>query len=94
MVFDNTFCRVMMHIGKWVVGSAMRTYDKNDAHDPYEYKEDPMGENVIIGNVETESNGRRFKDTPLDFATTMRSLRVEIHIYKGENERMIKVQEE
>ena len=48
------------------------------SRDPNVHEEDVMGENVRIGNVETESNGRRFQDTPLYFAVTMRSLRVEI----------------
>ena len=64
MVFDNTFYRVIVHIGKWVVGSSMRTYSMNDAQDPYEQKEDAMGENVRVGNAKTESNGSRFQDTP------------------------------
>ena len=64
MVFDNTFCKGIVHIGKWVVGSAMRTYAMNDAQDPYEHEEDVMGENVQVGNAETDSNGRRFKNTP------------------------------
>ena len=75
---------------KWVVGSAMRTYSMNDAQDPYEHEEDAMGENVRVGNVETESNGRRFQDTPLDFVATMRSLRVEMQSYKEDNERLVK----
>ena len=50
----------------------------NDAQDPYEFKEDAMGENVKVGNDETESNGRIFQDTPLDIAATMRILRVEV----------------
>ena len=36
----------------------------NDAHDPYEHEEDVMGEKTHVGNVETESNGRIFQDTP------------------------------
>ena len=54
------------------------------------HKEDAMGENVRIGNDEIESNGRRFQDTPPKFATTMKSLRVEIQSYKADNERLIK----
>ena len=64
------------------------------ARDPNAYEEDVMGGNVRIGNVETNSNGRRFQDTPLDFATTMRSLGVEIQSYKEDNKRLIKAQEE
>ena len=66
----------------------------NDAQDPYEQEEDAMGENVRVGNAETESNGRRFQDSPPDFVATMRSLRVEMQSYKTYNERLVKVQEE
>ena len=62
--------------------------------DPYENEEDAMGDNVQVGNIQTESNGRRFQDTPLDFATTMRSLRVEMQSYREYNQRIIKSQEE
>ena len=50
----------------------------NDAQDPYEFEEDAMGENFKVGNDETESNGRRNQVTPLDIASTMRSLRVQL----------------
>ena len=50
----------------------------NDAHDPYEFEEDAMGENVRVGNDEIETNGRRFQDTPPDIVATTRSLRVEL----------------
>ena len=53
-----------------------------------------MGGNVRVGNVETESNGRRFQDTPLDFAAIMRSLRVEMQSYRADNERLVKAMEE
>ena len=53
-----------------------------------------MGGNVQVGNVETESNGRIFQDTPLDFAATMRSLRVEMQRYREDNERLVKAKEE
>ena len=66
----------------------------NDAQDPYEHKEDSMGENVQVGNDETESNGRRFQETPPNFVATMRSLRVEMKSYRADNERLVKAQEE
>ena len=52
----------------------MRTHDGYDARDSYEHARDSMGENVRVGNDEIESNGRRFQETPLDIAATMRSL--------------------
>ena len=75
---------------KWVVGSAMRTYGMNDAHDPYEHKKDAMGKNVRVGNAGTESNGRIFQDSLPNFVATMRSLRVEMQSYREEDVRMIK----
>ena len=64
------------------------------ARDPNAHEEDAMGENVRIGNTETTSNGRRFQDTPLDFTTTVRSLRVEIQSYRVDNERLTKDEEQ
>ena len=66
----------------------------NDAQDPYEHKEDVMGESICVGKAETESNGRKFQDTPPYFATTIRSLRVEMQSYRADNERLVKAQEE
>ena len=66
----------------------------NDAQDLYEHEEDVMGENIRVGNADTESNGRIFQETPPDFAATMRSLRVEMQSYRADNESLVKAQEE
>ena len=66
----------------------------NDAQDSYKFREDAMGENVRVGNDEKESNVRIFQDTPLDFAATMRSLRVDLQSCREDNERMLKAQED
>ena len=63
-----------MWFGKVSCGSVMRTYDKDDARNSYERAQDAIGENVRVGNDDIESNGRRFQDTLLDIAATMRSL--------------------
>ena len=52
----------------------MRTHDGYDARGSYERARDAVGENVRNGNDDIESNGRRFQETPLDVATTMRIL--------------------
>ena len=52
----------------------MRTLDGYDARYSYKRAGDAMGENVRNGNDDIESNGRRFQETPLDVASTMRSL--------------------
>ena len=66
----------------------------DDAQSPNEYEEYAMGGIVRVGNVETESNGRIFQDTPPNFVATMRSLRVEMQIYRVDNERLVKAQKE
>ena len=63
-----------MQFGKVSLGSAMRTHDEYDERDFYERARDAMGENVRVGNDDIDSNGRRFQETLLDIATTMRSL--------------------
>ena len=62
----------------WVVGSAMRTYDRYEAQDSYERAQDAMRENFEVGNAETDFNGRILQETPPYFATTMRSLMAEM----------------
>ena len=66
----------------------------NDAPDPYEFEEDAMGENVRVGNDETEPNGRRNQETPPYIAATMRSLRVNLQSCREDNERILKAQED
>ena len=73
-MFLTHFAESYCILKKWYFGSAMRTYDMYGAWNPYEHEEDVMGEKVWVGNVETESNGRRYQDNPLDIAATMRSL--------------------
>ena len=74
IVFINTFCRVIVQIGKVGFYLAMRTYSMNDAHNPYEHKEYAMGENIQVGDVEIDSNRRRYQETPPYIVGTMRSL--------------------
>ena len=52
-MFINTFCRVIVQLRKIVFGLAMRTYNMNDAKDPYDLQEYSMGENIRVGNAET-----------------------------------------
>ena len=66
----------------------------DDVQNPNEYEEDATRENVQVGNVETESNGRRLQETPPDCAATMRRLMVEIQSYMADNERLVKAHEE
>lgn len=53
-----------------------------------------MGENILVGNVEKDPNACRNQVTPLDIGETMRSLRLELEIYKEDNESLIKTKEE
>ena len=72
----------------------MRTYKRNDVRYPHEHEKYVMGENDRVRNDETESNGRRYWDTPPKFTTTMRILRVEMQSYKADNENWSRAQED
>ena len=99
IVFMNTLCRIIatskaafhkVQFEKFGIGWAKKINIMSDAQDPYEPKTNSMGENIQVENAEIESNGRRNQETPLDIATTMRILRVELQSCKEDNERMIK----
>ena len=66
----------------------------DDVQNPNEYEEDAMVENVQVGNAEIESNRRRLKETPPDFASSMRSIMAKMQSYKVDNEIFVKAQEE
>jgi hypothetical protein len=68
----------------------MRTRDMEDAQGSYNHEEEVRGLHVNMGNVETESNGRRDRQEPV----TMRSLQKEVQSYRVDNERIMKAQEE
>jgi hypothetical protein len=53
----------------------MRIGDMEDAQGPYNHEEEVKGLHVSMGNVETESNGRRRKAEPMELDDTMRSLK-------------------
>ena len=67
----------------------MRTYSMNDAQYPYEYEAYAI-KNIRVGNAETKSSRRKYQETPLDIAATMRRLRVDLKSYREDNKMMIK----
>jgi hypothetical protein len=58
--------------------SYMRTGVMEDAQGSYNHEEEIIGLHVSMGNVETESNGRRDRQEPV----TMRSLHREVQSYR------------
>jgi hypothetical protein len=68
----------------------MRTRDMEDAQGFYSHEEEIGGLHASMGNVETESNGRRDRRGTV----TMRSLQKEVQSYRDDNERIMKAQEE
>jgi hypothetical protein len=68
----------------------MRTRDMEDAQGFYNHEEEIGGLHTSMGNVETESNGRRDRQGTV----TMRSLQKEVQSYRADNERIMKAQEE
>jgi hypothetical protein len=71
-------------------GSYMRTGVMEDAQGSYNNEEEIIGLHVIMGNAETNSNGRR----DMHELVTMRSLYREVKSYMDGNERIMKSQEE
>ena len=60
-----------------------------DAQGSYSQEEEVKGLHVRVGNVETESNGRRGMWEPI----TMSILHREVQIYRVYNENIMKAQE-
>ena len=58
------------------------------------YAANNVGQNIHVGNSETDSNGRTLQETPPYFSATMRSLRVEMKSYREDNETLVKAREE
>ena len=54
------------------------------------HREEFRGLHINMENAETESNGRRYRQDRV----TMRSLHREVKIYRYDNERIMKAQEE
>jgi hypothetical protein len=48
------------------------------------------GQNTIVGNVETESNGCKGKGEQETLLEMVRSLKMEVQSYKANNERMMR----
>jgi hypothetical protein len=48
------------------------------------------GQNTRIGNVETESNGRKGRGEQETLLETVKSLKIEVQSYKADNERMMR----
>jgi hypothetical protein len=68
--------------------SYMTTTTMEYAQGSYSHEEEFIGLHVSMGNVETESNERRQE------SITMRSMQREVHIYKDDNENIMKCHEE
>jgi hypothetical protein len=68
-----------MHIQEMEKGEGTSSNDK-----------EAKGQNINIGNVETESNGHRARGEQETLIETVRSLKIEVPSYKQENEILIR----
>jgi hypothetical protein len=71
-------------------GSYTRIGVMENAQGYYSHVEDIIGLHINIGNVGTNSNGRRDRHEPI----TMRNLHREVQSYREDNERIMKAHEE
>jgi hypothetical protein len=68
----------------------MRTTAMKYAQGSYNHEKEFRGIHVNMGNIETKSNGRRGRHEPI----TMRIIHREVKIYRDDNEKIMKSQEE
>ena len=48
------------------------------------------GQNINVGNADTESNGHQARGEQETLIETMRSLKIEVQSYKEDNERLVR----
>jgi len=65
-----------MHIEEMEVGEGSSSHDK-----------EAEGQNISVGNVETESSRHKGRGEKQTLIETMRSLKIEVQNYKADNER-------
>jgi hypothetical protein len=64
----------------------MRIEEMEEGEGASSHDKEPEGHNTIVGNVETESNGRKGKVEKEMLLETVRSLKMEVQSYKEDNE--------
>jgi hypothetical protein len=82
-----TFCRIKgfkhislrMHIQEMEEGEGASSHDK-----------EAEGQNIRVGNAETESNGHKGRGEQETLIETVRSLKIEVQSYKEDNERLMR----
>jgi hypothetical protein len=57
-----------------------------DAKGAYSHEIDSKGQHISVGNAKTKSNGHRNRVDPTKWVETMKSLRMEVQIYRSRNE--------
>jgi len=62
-----------------------------EAQRTYSHEAESKVLNIIFGNEETEYNGHRSKVETVELVETVRILRVEVWIYRDDNEIIIRV---
>jgi hypothetical protein len=67
------------------IGSCMRNTIMEDAQGSYSHEEECEVININMGNVETESSGRRDTQEPV----TMRRIQREVERYRDDNENIM-----
>jgi hypothetical protein len=70
-----------MHIQEMEEGEGASSHDK-----------EAKGQNIRVGNAETESNGHKGRGEQETLIETVRSLKIEVQSYKEDNERLMREQ--
>jgi hypothetical protein len=68
----------------------MRIEEMEEGERASSHDKEAKGQNTRVGNVETESNGRKEKGEEETLIEIVRSLKMEVQSYKADNERLMR----
>jgi hypothetical protein len=70
----------------------MHIQEMEEGEGAFSHDKEAKGQNISVGNVETESNGHQARGEHETLIETVRSLKIEVQSYKLENDRLIREQ--
>jgi hypothetical protein len=70
----------------------MHIQEMEEGEGAFSHDKEAKGQNISVGNAETESNGHKGRGEQETLIETVRSLRIEVQSYKEDNERLIREQ--
>jgi hypothetical protein len=70
----------------------MQIWDMEEGEGAFSHEKEAKGQNISVGNAKTNSNGNISREDQATLLETVRRLKVEMHSYKEDNEKMVREQ--